>query len=186
MCVCVCVCLQDFLLGTSVKHKKYLEIMVPLATVLPRHAHLSEKFPHFSFWKVATVVSLLLIFRSFCYSDFQILKGRWYSVVNPHILNCSNYQHFASHAFFPPPIFFFFCCSIFLTLFFKIYGQFTMLVSGVQHNNSVIHTYTYLYIYIFFRLFSLCILLQNIEYSSLSYIVSPCWLSILHVVVCIC
>ena len=29
-------------------------------------------------------------------------------------------------------------------------------------------------------------LLQNIEYSSLCYIVVPCWLFIVYIVVCIC
>ena len=61
-----------------------------------------------------------------------------------------------------------------------------MLVSGVEHSDSVIHTYIniYIYIYIYFIqiLFSFR-LLQNIEYSALYYTVGPCWLSILYIVV---
>ena len=66
---------------------------------------------------------------------------------------------------------------------------YSMLVSGVQHSDSVIythtHTHTHTYIYFFQILFPYR-LLQNIEYSSLCYTVGPCWLSILYIVVHIC
>ena len=42
------------------------------------------------------------------------------------------------------------------------------------------------YIYIFFQILFPYRLLQNIECSSLCYIVGPCWLFILYIVVCIC
>ena len=48
-------------------------------------------------------------------------------------------------------------------------------------SDSVIHIYIYFFSDSFpYRL------LQNIEHSSLCCIVSPCWLSILYLVVCIC
>ena len=43
-----------------------------------------------------------------------------------------------------------------------------------------------LYIYIFFQILSHYRLLQGIEYSSLGYIVGPCCLSLLYIVMCIC
>ena len=55
-----------------------------------------------------------------------------------------------------------------------------MLVSGVQQSDSVIHTYILFQILFPYRL------LWVIEYSSLCYVVGPCWLSILYVVMCIC
>ena len=57
-----------------------------------------------------------------------------------------------------------------------------VLVSGVQQSDSVIHTY----ISILFQILFPHRLLQNTEQSSLCYIVGPCWLSILYIVVCIC
>ena len=51
-----------------------------------------------------------------------------------------------------------------------------LLVSGVQ----------FIYIYILFHILVHHGLLQNIGYSSLCYVVGPCWLSILYIVVCIC
>ena len=50
-----------------------------------------------------------------------------------------------------------------------------MLVSGVQHSDSVIHTH----VSILFQVLFPFRLLQNIEQSSLCYAVGPCWLSIL-------
>jgi len=44
--------------------------------------------------------------------------------------------------------------------------------------------FTYMYIYSF-SILSPCRLLQNVEYSSVCYIVDSCWLSILYTVVCI-
>ena len=46
-------------------------------------------------------------------------------------------------------------------------------------------TYMYKYIYSSFYILFHYRLLQNIEYRSLCYTVSPCWLSILYIVVCI-
>ena len=58
------------------------------------------------------------------------------------------------------------------------YSWFIILsISGMQQRDSVIY---YTYIYVPYRL------LQNIRHSSLCYIVSPCCLSILYIVVCIC
>ena len=76
-----------------------------------------------------------------------------------------------------------------------------VLVSGVQQSDSVIHTYIYisspslclslylslyLSIYILFQILFSYRLLQDIEYSSLCYTVSLCWLSILYIVLCVC
>ena len=44
------------------------------------------------------------------------------------------------------------------------------------------HSHTYIYIIFIIQSLFLCRLLQDIEYSSLSYKVGPCWLSILHLV----
>ena len=44
-----------------------------------------------------------------------------------------------------------------------------------------IYIMLYMYIYILFQIIFPCKLLQNIEYSSLCYIVGPCWLSILYI-----
>ena len=46
-----------------------------------------------------------------------------------------------------------------------------------------IYTHTHIHIYILFHIFFLNRLLQNIEYSPLSYAVGPCWLSVLYIVV---
>ena len=52
------------------------------------------------------------------------------------------------------------------------------------------YVYEYMYMYVFasilFQILFHYRILQNIEYSSLCYIVGPCWLSILCIVVCIC
>ena len=61
-----------------------------------------------------------------------------------------------------------------------------MLVSGVQHSDSVTDMCVCVYIYIPFQILFPISLLQNIDYSSLCYTVGPCWLSILYIVVCIC
>ena len=66
-----------------------------------------------------------------------------------------------------------------------------MLVSDVQQSDSAIHIYVYIYIYIhthtyiyiLFQILSHYRLLQDIEYSSLYYIVGPCCLSVLYIVV---
>ena len=55
-----------------------------------------------------------------------------------------------------------------------------VLVSGVPQSDSVIH----LHIFIHFQILSRYRLLQNIEYSFLYHIASPCWLSILNTSVC--
>ena len=57
-----------------------------------------------------------------------------------------------------------------------------VLVTGVQQSDSVIH----IYIHIPFQILFHYRLLQDIEYSSLCYIVGPCCLSILHLVACMC
>ena len=54
-----------------------------------------------------------------------------------------------------------------------------VLVSGVQQSDSVIH----IHVSILFRILFPFRLLQNIEPSSLSYTVGPCWLSILNIAV---
>ena len=48
------------------------------------------------------------------------------------------------------------------------------------------YMYTYVYTSILFQILFHYRILQNIEYSSLCYIVGPCWLSISYIVVCIC
>ena len=68
----------------------------------------------------------------------------------------------------------------------EVYLIYTIvLVSGI-----IAEWFNYVYVYniayiCFFRFFS-CMLLQNIEYSSLCYVIGPCLLSILYIVVCIC
>ena len=52
-------------------------------------------------------------------------------------------------------------------------------VSSVQQIDSVIHIH-------FFQILFHYRLLQGIEYSSLGYIVGPCCLSLLYIVMCIC
>ena len=53
--------------------------------------------------------------------------------------------------------------------------------------SKVIQLYMYIYIYTYSFSDSFpYILLQNIAYSSLCYIVGSCWLPILYTVVCIC
>ena len=54
---------------------------------------------------------------------------------------------------------------------------FTMLSSGVRKVIQI-HTHTHTH-YFPYRL------LQNIEYSSLHYVIGPCWLTILYIKVCI-
>ena len=44
----------------------------------------------------------------------------------------------------------------------------------------------YIYIYFFFHILFSYRVLQDIEYTTLYYIVGPCWLSVLYIVVCIC
>ena len=55
-----------------------------------------------------------------------------------------------------------------------------VLVLGVQHSDSVIH------IFIGFQILFLNRLLQNIEWSFLCYIIGLCWISALHIIVCVC
>ena len=57
-----------------------------------------------------------------------------------------------------------------------------VLVSGAQQSDSVTHIHESI---LFQTLFSFG-LLQSIRQSSLCYIVGPCWLSILNIVVCTC
>ena len=57
-----------------------------------------------------------------------------------------------------------------------------VLVSGVQQSDSVIHIHISILLQVLFPFR----LLLNIEQSSLCYAVSPCWLSILSIVVCLC
>ena len=57
-----------------------------------------------------------------------------------------------------------------------------MSVSGVQQSDSIIC----IRIFILFQILSPYGLLQNVEWSSLCYTVSPCWLSVLYIVVCVC
>ena len=52
-----------------------------------------------------------------------------------------------------------------------------VLSSAVQPSDSVTHMYILFQILFHYRL------LQDIEYSSLYFIVGPCWLSILHTIV---
>ena len=68
-------------------------------------------------------------------------------------------------------------CRSFLGLFFSIEVELiysVVLVSGVQQCDSVV--------YILFQILFHCRLLQGIEYSSLCYVVGPCCLSILYIV----
>ena len=57
-----------------------------------------------------------------------------------------------------------------------------VLVSGVQRSDSVTHVHVSL----LFQILFLFRLLHNTEQSSLCYIASPCWLSILNTVVRTC
>ena len=56
-----------------------------------------------------------------------------------------------------------------------------MLVSGAPQSGSVLHIHVSS-----FQILSPYGLLQNVEWSSLCYTVSPCWLSVLYIVVCVC
>ena len=66
--------------------------------------------------------------------------------------------------------------STWVCLFFDIYWFIynTVLVSGVQNNDSFIHIYIFFYIPFHYRL------LQDIEYSSLCYTGNLCWLLEFH------
>ena len=77
---------------------------------------------------------------------------------------------FFLNAFFP---------YLFLFLNWNIDDLTIVLGLGVQQSDSVMCAY----IAIFFQILSSYRLLQNIKYSALCYIVDPCWLSILYVVV---
>ena len=55
-----------------------------------------------------------------------------------------------------------------------------VLITAVQQSDPI------KYIYILFHVLFHCGLSQDIEYSSLSCTVGPCWLSILYIIVCIC
>ena len=57
-----------------------------------------------------------------------------------------------------------------------------VLVSGVQHSDSVHH----IHVSILFQMLFPFRLLQNIEQCSLCYAVGHCWLSILNIAVCTC
>ena len=56
--------------------------------------------------------------------------------------------------------------------------------SDMTEQLSTTNIYTYINIYFFLDFFSYK-LLQDIEYSSLCYIVCPCWVSILYIIECI-
>ena len=72
---------------------------------------------------------------------------------------------------------------IFFNLLFILYwSTVSVLVSGVQQIDSVIH----IHLPFFVRFCSLYRLLQNIEQSSLCYTGGPCSVSILYIVACIC
>ena len=58
---------------------------------------------------------------------------------------------------------------------------YVVLASGVQQSGLVTHTH----ISILFQVLFPYKLLQNIEYSSLYYLVGPCWLSIVYIVECV-
>ena len=57
-----------------------------------------------------------------------------------------------------------------------------VLVSGVQPNDSEIHTHTHTHthIHILFHIYFHYDLLQVIQYASICYIVGPCCLSLLY------
>ena len=57
-----------------------------------------------------------------------------------------------------------------------------VLISSVQHSDSVIHTHTQIF---FLRFFSV-VAIKCIKCSSLCYTAGPGWLAVLCVVVCIC
>ena len=68
-------------------------------------------------------------------------------------------------------------------IFIEIYLIYNaVLVSNVQQSDSIIHKYTNIFLFYILLHYRL---LQDIEYSSLCYIVGPCWLPILYIVVCI-
>ena len=73
--------------------------------------------------------------------------------------------------------------NFFFNLLFILYwSTVSVLVSGVQQIDSVIH----IHLPFFVRFCSLYRLLQNIEQSSLCYTVGPCWISILNISVYTC
>ena len=57
-----------------------------------------------------------------------------------------------------------------------------VLVSGIQKSDLAIH----IHVSFFFQILFLLKLLQNIEQSSLCYIIGHYWFSILHIAVCTC
>ena len=77
-------------------------------------------------------------------------------------------------------IYIFFKC-LFLVYFIEAWLIYSVvLISAVQHSDSVIH------ICILFHILFHYGLSQDIEYSSLCHRVGPCCLSILYIIICIC
>ena len=68
-------------------------------------------------------------------------------------------------------------------ILFLTCSWFKMLCQSLLYSKVV---QLYIYIYILFYVLFHCGLSQDIEYSSLCYIVGPCCLSIPYVIVCIC
>ena len=58
---------------------------------------------------------------------------------------------------------------VFKNFYVRIYLVYVVLISGIQYNDSVMHTYIFIFSDSFF---------PNIEYRSLCYLAGLCWLCI--------
>ena len=83
--------------------------------------------------------------------------------------------------------------NIFITVtdqcFFKFIfncSWITMLYILLLFSKVTLSIYTHIYEYTFFFILFSILVYHRIEYSSLCYIVGPCYLSILYIPVCIC
>ena len=78
-------------------------------------------------------------------------------------------------------------CILIVSLFFiELWLNYNVaLITIVQQSDAVIYIYIYTHAHILFHIYFPYSLSQDIEYSSLCYIVRPCYLSILYIPICI-
>ena len=111
-----------------------------------------------------------LIWQSFM-RNAQDLGMDWLDVILKSVL-----RFYYLDAEFPEEDF-----SLFFNFILLKYSWFTMLCYFQMYSK---HTKTHIYLFLFQILFPHR-LLQNIEYNSLCYTVSPYWLSILYILLCV-
>ena len=77
---------------------------------------------------------------------------------------------------------------LYLNFTHLIFLKYSLFVGLISAHSKAMHLYMYVcaYIYTFFHVVFHYGLSQYIEYSSLCYIVRPCCLPILYIIVCIC